>query len=97
MTMIKTNAETIRVPMMTGNSAPVDVLSFDCQGLRLSAQQVNSGLCYILHRATGLKITAEYTGDLTEAIEGFSDAVEAGAWKPVQIVRAAASFPSINA
>jgi hypothetical protein len=96
MTMIKTNAETIRVPMMTGNAALVDVLSFDCQGLRLSARQVNSRMCYILHRATGLKITAEWTGDIKEAIEGFSDAVNLGHWDLTQIVKAAASFQPIN-
>jgi len=89
-------AETIRVPMMNGQAVPFDVLSFDCAGHRLSVRQINSGLCYVLHRATGLKITAEHTGDKREAAQGFADAVAVKAYDLSQVASAAAAFPAIN-
>lgn len=93
---MKMTAETIRVPMMNGQATPFSVLSFECAGHRLSVRQINSGLCYVLHRATGLKITAEYTGDRLEAAQGFADAVAVKAYDLSQVAKAAASFPTIN-
>ena len=94
---MKTTPETIRVPMMNGQAVPFDVISFDCAGHRLSVRKINSGLCYVLHRATGLKITGEFTGDPLEAAEGFAIAVDIGAYDLSQVAKAAASFPAINA
>lgn len=93
---MKTTAETIRVPMLSGDAVPFDVLTFDCAGHRLSVRQVNAGLCFVLHRATGLKIMAEHTGDRMEAAQGFADAVAVGAYDMSQVAKAAASFPTIN-
>lgn len=93
---MKTTAETIRVPMMNGQAVSHDVITFECAGHRLSVRRINSGLCYVLHRATGLKITAEHTGDRQEAAQGFVDAVAVGAYDLSTVAKAAASFPTIN-
>jgi hypothetical protein len=93
---MKTTIETIRVPMMNGESVPHEVLSFDCAGHRLSVRKINDGLCYVLHRATGLKITGEYTGDRKEAAEGFADAVAVGAYDLSRLATVAATSPQIN-
>lgn len=94
---MKFTNESIRVPMMSGEAQPFDVLSFDCAGHRLSVRKINSGLCFILHRATGLKITGEHTGDMKEAAQGFADAVAVKAYDLSGISKSAASFPAINA
>ena len=93
---MKMTAEKISVPMMNGQAVPHDVLTFDCAGHRLSVRQINTGLCYILHRATGLKISGEHTGNPLEAAIGFSDAVAVKAYDLPQIAKAAASYPVIN-
>lgn len=93
---MKTTPETIRIPMMNGDTPAVDVLSFDCAGHRLSVRRINAGLCYVLHRATGLKITAEWTGDMKEAAQGFADAVAVKAYDLSKVAQSAASFPAIN-
>jgi hypothetical protein len=88
--------ERIHVPMMNGECPAFDVLSFDCEGHRLSVRKINSGLCYVLHRATGLKITSEWTGDMKEAAEGFSIAVDIKAYDLSKVAQSAAAFPTIN-
>ena len=88
--------ERIAVPMMSGDNVAFDVLSFDCEGHRLSVRKINDGLCYVLHRATGLKITAEHTGDMQEAAKGFADAVAVKAYDLSKLSQAAAAFPTIN-
>lgn len=93
---MKITTETIRVPMLSGDAVPFDVLTFDYAGHRLSVRQINSGLCYVLHRATGLKISAEWTGDREEAAQGFADAVAVGAYDLSKVASAAATFPTIN-
>lgn len=94
---MKTTVETIRIPMMSGEAVPHEVLTFTCKGHTLSARRINSGLCYILHRATGLKITAEHTGDRSEAAQGFADAVAVGGYNLDGVEAAAAKSPTINA
>jgi hypothetical protein len=89
--------ETILIPMLSGDKVAADVLTFRCAGHDLSVRKINDRLCYVLHRATGLKVTAEYTGDPMEAAEGFKDAHAVGAYDLSQIAAAAASFPAINA
>lgn len=94
--MLKTTKEQIRVPMMGGEAVSFDVLTFDCAGHRVSVRKISANLCYVLHRATGLKITAEWTGDAKEAAQGFCDAVAVKAYDLSKLAKAAASFPVLN-
>jgi len=94
---MQTTNETILIPMKSGDLVPHDVLSFDCAGHRLSVRRVNSGLCLIVHRATGLGIIDQWTGDSKEAAEGFFDGVEVGLYNLSGVAKAAAQAKQINA
>lgn len=88
--------EQIKVPMMDGSAKPFDVLSFNVRGVALSVRKVGENLCYILHRATGLKVTSEWTGDVREAAQGFADTVALGAIDMGKIIQCAKNSPVLN-
>jgi hypothetical protein len=96
MSKFHTRRETILIPMMDGNAKPAPVHTFTLCGNEYSARQINERLIFILHRDTGLKVTAEHTGDMGEAIDGFIDSVDVGAVNLAQIVQSAATAPQIN-
>lgn len=91
------HTETIKVPMMNGDRVEHEVLAFECEGFRFGVRRVSERMCFILHRATGLKVTAEHTGDMREAAEGFCDAVRVGGYNLAGLEAAAATAPQINA
>lgn len=88
--------ETIKIPMMSGDNAPCDVLTFYCDGQQFCVRRISERLCYILHRPTGLKVTDELTGDPKEAAQGFVDAVRVGVYDLSKVAEAASKSPVIN-
>ena len=93
---MKLTPKSILIPMMDGNTVAKDVMAFEHSGLCLAVRKINDGMSYILHAPTGLKITAEHTGDPQEAADGFADAVAAGAYDLSGVEAAAAASPTIN-
>lgn len=94
---MKLERETILIPMMNGEKVAQEVQSFTCGGFHMSVRKISARLCYILHRGSGLKVTAEHTGDPQEAAEGFCDAVAVGAYNLTSMGEAVRSVPCLNA